>query len=326
MKRLDLPYVQSRKGGRYWYFVKDKRIVGPLPHPSDPEFLTAYNRYKSGKHVKPVRQSFAKLIDLYVTTQDFADLSATSRRIYLKRLKYFRGTIGHLPVKSFKAGMAWEMMEALKDTPSEANGKRAVLGNLFKCALRHGWVDRNPLQGMGKLREKTEHAKAWPADLRAEVEARISGTTRLFYELAWHTGQRSGDVLKMRWSDIEGDAIKVKQEKTKATVWIPISPRLARVLAETPRTGIFLIDERGPVKRATMAARFRKVFSDIGVSGYRLHGLRSTMAQELAEVGLSDEMIASVTGHKDARSLDGYLSDVRQKARAKNAMKARGKT
>jgi integrase len=83
------------------------------------------------------------------------------------------------------------------------------------------------------------------------------------------------------------------------------------------------LDENGPVQVATIRKRFRKLLNELGAQEYRLHGLRSTAAQELAEAGLSDEMIMSVTGHKSAASLRTYTGDVRQKARAKNAMSVR---
>jgi integrase len=322
MKRPDLPYVRCVKG-KYWYFVKERRVIGKLPNPKDPDFLTVYNRYRQGKHVKPVKQSFAKLIELYVTTHEFTKLAASSQRIYRRRLDYFRDVIGHMPVKAFKPYMLREMQDALIDTPAEANARKAVLNNLFRCGMDYGWIDRNPIEGTRQLVVDPQSALAWPIPLREIVEARTTGTMRLFYEIALATGQRGGDVVKMRWSDIEGDAIRVKQEKTGTRLWLPITPRLAKVLAATPRTGIFILEENGPVPIATIRKRFRKLLDDLEAQDYRLHGLRSTAAQELAEAGLSDEMIMSVTGHKSAASLRTYTGDARQKARAKNAMSVR---
>ncbi len=42
--------------------------------------------------------------------------------------------------------------------------------------------------------------------------------------------QRKGDVLAMRWSDVENGFIRVKQSKTGAELFIPIHPTLAAEL------------------------------------------------------------------------------------------------
>ena len=59
--------------------------------------------------------------------------------------------------------------------------------------------------------------------------------TRLAINLLYYTGQRISDVLKMRWSDINGDEMYVFQQKTKKEVYPPIHSALAEVLDATPR-------------------------------------------------------------------------------------------
>jgi len=54
--------------------------------------------------------------------------------------------------------------------------------------------------------------------------------TRLLFELLLGTGQRIGDVLKMKWSDFDGEAISVRQGKTKANLWIPAPQMLLQAL------------------------------------------------------------------------------------------------
>ena len=44
--------------------------------------------------------------------------------------------------------------------------------------------------------------------------------------------QRKGDVLAIRWSDVENGFIRVKQSKTGAELFIPIHPTLAALAAE----------------------------------------------------------------------------------------------
>lgn len=62
---------------------------------------------------------------------------------------------------------------------------------------------------------------------------------------------------------------------------------------------------------------------EIGAEAYDLHGLRYAAAAELAALGCSDELIASVTGHSSVRMLTRYAGPARQKARAKEAQSRR---
>ncbi|MBJ2153950.1 hypothetical protein JC607_24220 [Paracoccus sp. IB05] len=62
----------------------------------------------------------------------------------------------------------------------------------------------------------------------------------------------------------------------------------------------------------------------IGAEKYDIHGLRYAAAAELAAAGCSDELIASITGHKTSAIVAKYAGPARQKARAKAAQIKRG--
>lgn len=48
--------------------------------------------------------------------------------------------------------------------------------------------------------------------------------------LAYTTGQRGQDLIRMKWSDYDGEGIYVVQLKTKAPVWIPLHEQGRRLL------------------------------------------------------------------------------------------------
>ena len=61
----------------------------------------------------------------------------------------------------------------------------------------------------------------------------------------------------------------------------------------------------------------------IGAEAYDIHSLRYTATAELARVGLDDDMIMAITGHKTHRMVQLYAGAERQKARARAANIAR---
>jgi integrase len=64
---------------------------------------------------------------------------------------------------------------------------------------------------------------------------------RLVYALLLYTGQRSGDVVKMRRADVSGGTIAVVQEKTGTALSIPIHPELAVAMKAGPSNGLNLV-------------------------------------------------------------------------------------
>ena len=65
---------------------------------------------------------------------------------------------------------------------------------------------------------------------------------RLALYLLLFTGQREGDVIRMRWDDIRNDEIMVVQEKTGTKVWIPLHRDLKALLDQTPHVGGFILN------------------------------------------------------------------------------------
>src|SRR5690606_26809701 len=113
-----------------------------------------------------------------------------------------------------------------------------VLRILFEHAHDIGWVSENPVKKVALLKSTAAPREAWPVDMIDAFRATARGHTLLIFELCLGTGQRIGDVLKMRWSDIAGDGIHVTQAKTGAKLWVPFTPKLRAVLADTPRIGM----------------------------------------------------------------------------------------
>lgn len=108
---------------------------------------------------------------------------------------------------------------------------------MMEYAIDIGWRDDNPARGVLLLKSNTEPRVAWPDD-KIDAFREVAGDrARLVFEFCLQTGQRIGDVLEMRWSDIEDNGINVRQNKTGARLWVPFTTSLQQVLNQTPRMG-----------------------------------------------------------------------------------------
>ena len=191
-------------------------------------------------------------------------------------------------------------------------------------AIDLGWRADNPAKGVRKIKEGEGH-KPWPEWAITAFRKHAKADALLVFELALGTGQRAADLIKMKWSDLEGDYIHVTQSKTGAKILVPCAPELLHILKSTERRGIFILSTQtgSPLTYSGAAQRIVKVSKKAGTRAYSLHGLRYSAASILAELGATDAQIAAITGHKARSMVAKYSSGAKQKKLAKGIIKLR---
>jgi integrase len=318
VRRVTLPYLWRHPKGAL-YFRRDGRYV-PLPEPTDPEFHAAYDAAKRGPRVVGKRTVDA-LVASYRRTSSFAAKADRTRQDYDKVLAYLVEKIGGRDVSVITRPAILEAMERNRHRARFANYIAQIASIICEHAVDLGWLRQNPVKGVKLLKLGDGH-KVWPAKAIDAYRAAATGNALLIFELCLGTGQRIGDVLRMRWSDIEDGAIKVKQGKTGNELWIPLTPRLAVALDACPRRGLCIVagDDSRPLSYRRAAYSFDAARGPSGTDDYTIHGLRHSTASELAEAGCTDAQIAAVTGHKSLRMVAKYRAGSDQRRLAKEAM------
>jgi integrase len=326
MKRALPPYVYLKKGKLYFQ-RRGYDTVRLFSKYGSAEFDLELARAKSGRAETPIsKRSFHVLIENYRCSTRFENLSPRSKSDYVKILEFFRDRFGDLnPVK-----MQRKDVIRLRDTNGDkvrfANYCVQIIRILFEHAIDLGWRSDNPAKGVQLIKSKAKPREAWPAAMIQKYRETATGRELLLFELCIGSGQRIGDVLKMQWSDIEDGGIHVQQNKTGQKLWLPFTPQLADLLSKTPKTSLFLLSNKqgtGAWSYRGASHAVRQIRTGIGALDYDIHGLRHTATSELAALGLSDELIMSITGHKSASMISHYSGASRQKARALMAQKKR---
>ena len=122
---------------------------------------------------------------------------------------------------------------ALRDkyaaTPASANNLLRCLSSMLSWSVPRGWRADNPCDHVKKLKG-SEPYEPWPWE--AIELLREAAPPELWWvaALALYTGQRQGDVLQMKLSDVREGAVSVVQEKTGVKLWVPIHRSLAPCL------------------------------------------------------------------------------------------------
>jgi integrase len=207
---------------------------------------------------------------------------------------------------------------------STADAALGLISTVWKYADRFLDVDlkANPTRDVVRVHEGTKEHEPWPTDVIEAFDKGAPPTIRLARLLAYYTGQRRHDLVQMDWSRFNGDRIEVVcQSKGGGYLSIPCHPVLLAELLPLRKAKGPIINSRGRAYTAnSLSNAFRKVFVQIGIDGYSVHGLRKNAAVALAEVGCEPHEIMSITGHKTLAMVTHYTKRANQKRLADRAM------
>jgi len=137
----------------------------------------------------------------------FGPISADVRQKadYRKYMGHIRTIWGSKDPAKIETHHIYELHRANAERWRQANYLVQVMVVLMNHARLVGYIKKeqgNPAKGIPLLKQPGDGWEPWPDDVRAEFEKVATPRARLVYELGPGTGQRIGDVLKMRWNHI----------------------------------------------------------------------------------------------------------------------------
>jgi integrase len=328
MTRLHLKYVQSFGG--YHYFRRRGRPRIPLPGVvGSAEFMEAYQQalaavpvaIGASKRSKPGSVSAA--LAEYYGSQAFRSLTGgtpASRRAILEK---FRDKHGHLPL----ASLPKEFVVALIDTmtPHEARNWLIAFKHVMRWALERKLVRNDPTFGIRIKMPKSDGHHTWTEDEVAQFEARwpVGAKPRLALALGLYTAQRRGDVVHIGRQHIRDGVLTLRQQKTGASLAIPVHPDLAAIIAATPVGHLTLLTTRTGKSYAAndFSVAFRTWCDAAELPGHCVfHGLRKSALTRLADAGCTAHEIAAISGHKTLMEVERYTKAADQVRLARAAM------
>ena len=336
------PHVHlMRKGGRCYYYFQRARATawaGPrtrLPGiPFDGDGLPdaawwqAY-RQASGQSL-PLSEpegagTFARLINDYQDSPEWRALATSTSNEWLRGLKRVEEAWGRLKVAGLEPHHVLKLRDQYAETPAQTNNMLRGLSAMLSWAVPRGWLSVNPVLTVKKLKGGKGYVPwSWEAICLFEREARPEMWQAA--ALALYSGQRQGDVMKLRWDCLRDGYIALEQEKTGKELDIPVHDRLAPVIATLPRRHAFLLsDTKGnpwDVERfRTVWGREldRPVFASLRAAHLVFHGLRKSAVVMLLEAGCTDAEVASITG-QSRQMIEHYSRRVNNKKLAAAAI------
>jgi integrase len=123
-------------------------------------------------------------------------------------------------------------------------------------------------------------------------------------ELAIETGMRRGELLGLRWGNIDQTKRLVVLPITKngRPRRVPLTRRAAQIFAELPRQNEIVF----PIKSPAFRQAWDRMIRRSGIENLTFHDLRHEAISRFFERGLSVPEVAVISGHRDYRMLFRY--------------------
>lgn len=283
--------------------------------------------YKQAQREAPTMSAlFDRYLEEYATRHKKPASLRNDLRMIEKRL---RPAFGRLRVRGVTRQLVRSFHTSLEDKPYEANRNLALLSKVFSFACNDlEWIDRgdHPVKGIRRFKEEkrrrylsqTELARFGDILLSAEagdLGRAFSPYVVAFFRLLFFTGARSGEILQLRWDEVnfERGCLELEDSKTgRREIYLP--PPALQILAELPRedSNAHVIVGKKPgthlvnVKDSWIALR-----TAAGLDDVRLHDLRHSYASVGARAGMSLPVIGALLGHRETATTARYahLSD-----------------
>ena len=220
-----------------------------------------------------------------------------------------------------------------KDQPKGLSAKTVrninqVISSAMDLAVAQKIIPANPTNACALPKIEHQEMQTIPAEqLQAFLqEAKATGVYEMYYiELA--TGLRRGELLGLKWQDIDwkNGVIKVRRQvarvdgqikeaplKTKNSYRsVTISQQAIEVLKEQKRktndTYVFPSPNGGPISPDSVNNMLKRVLERAGIPKVRFHDLRHTFATIALQNGVDIKTVSGMLGHFSAGfTLDTY--------------------
>lgn len=185
------------------------------------------------------------------------------------------------------------------------NRELSCLKHMLNMAIDEGIIVQNPVKKVRFFPENNTIERILTPSEKERLIAESKGYLRVFIIIALNTGMRKGEILSLKWSQVDFTRgfIKAEQSKSGKTRTIPMNSLVGSTLREliqeaeskeyvfwNPKTNKHIMDVKKGFKKACEAA---------GIKNLRCHDLRHNFASSLVESGVDIVTVSQLLGHSD---------------------------
>lgn len=355
-----LQRVVLKNGAVRWRFRLDlgpdpktgRRRQRTLTFATEREAVEAQSRARSevraDVYIEPSRLTVAEWLHAWQDTHSRTWRPATLQS-YRHTLVPVIAFLGDRRLQDVRREHVEKMVRHLENMPTRAGTKRSarstayalrLLATAFDAAVADDLMKRNPAKHVKPPVQRAQEMQTWNAqEIRLFLDHVADGP----FAAGWHLsalGLRRGEVLGLRWCDVDLDAaeVHVRQSRTPAMGQVAVvEPKTKRGRRTVPLTKeavsalrrtrqltvldnplvpfqakrdgsrLVVVNQAGePLHPTTWGHMFNGHVSELGLRRIRLHDMRHTAATLLLQAGVAPVVVAGILGHSPAVLLSTY--------------------
>jgi len=201
-------------------------------------------------------------------------------------------------------------------SPYAANRTIALLSKMFALAIKWRMRETNPVKGIERNREYHRRRYLSGKELVRLTEALAKHPDKKAADairLLLLTGARRGEVLGMRWEDVEDGTWSKPPSSTKQKEHhqVPLSAPALQLLSnirkrQRPRAPFVFPGDGATGHRVELKKNWALITKAASIEGLRIHDLRHSYASQLVSGGASLPLIGALLGHSNPITTSRY--------------------
>lgn len=317
-KKKDKYYCRFQiQGERHHYLCKGATTK------QQAEQIEAALKFRLMQQVNGVMPREDKKIKLSTLLDMFLDYSQINKRSYKSDtyiVKYIReyfkninaNDINLVKLEKFKT----YMLKEREVENATFNRYKAVLSKVYNLGIANKLIKENPVKYLKQLQEKNFKIRF----LSKEEEVKLFHSIRKLNPhiediviCALQTGMRRGEIFNLKWSniDFEYGFIELLETKSGRSRKIPISDKMLEVLGrQQNETDYVFVNKETKKPYTDIKHSFTNVLKQAGITNFRFHDLRHTVATRLVEKGIDLVVVKEILGHADIQTTMRYAHAV----------------
>lgn len=307
-------------GGKTYYYLRTMVDGKRKEIPLGSDFILALRKYADLNVIDapPAGATFADVQKKYLTDA-LPKLASSTARMYKSDIKHLMAAFEAAPLDQIRPTNIRMFLDDHADKPTTANRCKRLFSTMWNHARGWGYTDLpNPCEGIRghALGKRTVYVTDAMFDA---VYAEASAPLRDAMDLAYLTGQRPADALRMTEHDIIDGHLIVTQAKTQQPLRIIIAGKLeelidriaARKATHRIVTGALLTNTNGkrltaPVLRnhfdaaRTAAAKAHPALK-AAIESFHFYDLRAKAADDTSDLR-GDQAASDLLGHDSVKT------------------------
>lgn len=333
-----------------------KTFRGKTKKEAEEKYAAFMQRQQQGLEDK--KQYFGIMADnwIYDFLANDPKLKNSSKELYINTWKNYipQSDLYHLPLDSVTAGLLQRFYNNLNCPASSLATINKVMSRFYKYLVTEGYATHDITASLSipaKPRNDTEEIITWTEEelqtiLHSFNKAQSGFRLRFLIVLAANTGCRISELLGLKYSDIDGDTLKISRQVAKLSEFSRTEKTKHRLDIDTPKSTtsfrtiplndfvlwelelhkvwqkqdmlengyrteyIFTTDSGEFYDKRNIAHACTRYYKRIGVEPKKFHTYRHTFGTMLCKKGIPIQTASALLGHKDINMTAKYYVNV----------------